>query len=67
MINKKNQSKSSIGDAHAYLRFVKNMGGRVQLCKVQFSSYIIQGLVNLDQVKVTNTGVGFYLELEAKK
>lgn len=67
MKSKKNQNNSSVGDSHACLKFVKNMGGRVQLCKIQFSSYIIQRLVNLDQVKVTNTGMGFYLELDAKK
>ncbi|RUR72505.1 hypothetical protein ACF3DV_02405 [Chlorogloeopsis fritschii PCC 9212] len=46
------------------LQYIRNHGGSAQLCDIKFSSDIVQRLINRRLVKVTNTGKGFYLQLE---
>ncbi|MFQ4141393.1 hypothetical protein [Chlorogloeopsis sp. ULAP02] len=46
------------------LQYIRNHGGSAQLCDIKFSNDIVQRLISRKLVKVTNTGKGFYLQLE---
>jgi hypothetical protein len=59
----KTSSKKS-ADNNACLLFLKNKGGRAKLSELTFSQTMIQDLITKNIAKVTNTGAGYYLELE---
>ncbi|ODH02973.1 hypothetical protein A4S05_21680 [Nostoc sp. KVJ20] len=42
-------------------------GGSTRLCHINFSLSVIQMLVNQRKVKISNTGAGFFVELEDVK
>jgi hypothetical protein len=46
------------------LEYLRRCGGNAQLCSISFSLGVIQTLVNRKLVKVSNTGAGFYIQLE---
>ncbi|MEH2151701.1 hypothetical protein [Nostoc sp.] len=46
------------------LQYLRRCGGSARLCTITFSLSIIQTLVNRKLVKVTNTGAGFFVELD---
>jgi hypothetical protein len=46
------------------LEYLHRCGGSVRLCNISFSLGVIQTLLNRKLVKITNTGAGFYIELE---
>ncbi|MBC1299710.1 hypothetical protein GNF11_33415 [Nostoc sp. UCD122] len=49
------------------LQYLRRCGGSARLCSIKFSLGVIQGLVNQRKVKITNTGAGFYVQLEDAK
>lgn len=49
------------------LQYLSRCGGSARLCSINFSLGVIQTLVNRNLVKVTNTGAGFFVELEDVK
>ncbi|MDZ7970244.1 MULTISPECIES: hypothetical protein [unclassified Nostoc] len=46
------------------LQYLRRCGGSARLCSINFSLGVIQTLVNQRRVKITNTGAGFYVQLE---
>lgn len=46
------------------LQYLRRCGGSARLCTINFSLSVIQTLVNQRKVKITNTGAGFYVQLE---
>ena len=49
------------------LQYLRRCGGSARLCTINFSLSVIQTLVNQRKVKITNTGAGFYVQLEDSK
>jgi len=49
------------------LQYLRRCGGSARLSSIKFSLSLIQALVNQKLVKVTNTGAGFYVELNEGK
>ncbi|MBD2731384.1 hypothetical protein H6G96_35080 [Nostoc sp. FACHB-892] len=49
------------------LQYLGRCGGSDRLCSINFSLSVIQMLVNQRKVKITNTGAGFYVQLEESK
>lgn len=49
------------------LHYLRLCGGSARLCTINFSLSVIQTLVNRKLVKVTNTGAGFFVELDEAK
>nr|WP_322714595.1 hypothetical protein [Nostoc sp. ChiSLP03a]MDZ8215848.1 hypothetical protein [Nostoc sp. ChiSLP03a] len=49
------------------LQYLRLSGGSARLCTIKFSLGVIQTLVNCKLVKVTNTGAGFFVELDEAK
>ncbi|MCC5654060.1 hypothetical protein LC609_30635 [Nostoc sp. XA013] len=49
------------------LQYLRRCGGSARLCNIKFSLCVIQTLVNRNLVKVTNTGAGFFVELDEAK
>lgn len=49
------------------LQYLSRCGGSARLCSINFSLGVIQTLVNRNLVKVTNTGAGFFVELDEAK
>ncbi|MBD2249157.1 hypothetical protein [Nostoc sp. FACHB-888] len=49
------------------LQYLRRCGGSARLCSIKFSLCVIQTLVNRKLVKVTNTGAGFFVELDETK
>ncbi|MBD2512028.1 hypothetical protein H6G91_33185 [Nostoc muscorum FACHB-395] len=49
------------------LQYLGRCGGSARLCSINFSLSVIQMLVNQRKVKITNTGAGFYVQLEESK
>jgi len=49
------------------IQYLRRCGGSARLCSIKFSLTVIQALVNHKLVKVTNTGAGFYVELNEDK
>ncbi len=49
------------------LQYLRRCGGSARLCSINFSLSLIQTLVNQKKVKITNTGAGFYVQLEESK
>ncbi|RCJ18478.1 hypothetical protein A6770_41340 [Nostoc minutum NIES-26] len=62
----KKSNRISADNSNACLLFLKNRGGRAKLSELTFSRDIIQSLITKNIAKVTNTGIGYYLELEKK-
>ncbi|MDZ8066991.1 MAG: RNA-guided endonuclease IscB [Nostoc sp. DedQUE08] len=48
-------------------QYLRRCGGSARLCSISFSLSLIQTLVNQKKVKITNTGTGFYVQLEESK
>ena len=46
------------------IQYLRRCGGSARLCTINFSLGVIQTLVNRNLVKVTNTGAGFFVELD---
>ncbi|MHC5854427.1 hypothetical protein [Nostoc sp.] len=49
------------------LQYLSRCGGSARLCSINFSLGVIQTLVNQRRVKITNTGAGFFVELDEVK
>ncbi|QLE45203.1 hypothetical protein FD723_33310 (plasmid) [Nostoc sp. C052] len=49
------------------LQYLRRCGGSARLSAISFSLCVIQTLVNRKLVKVTNTGAGFFVELDEAK
>ncbi|MHC5771849.1 MAG: hypothetical protein ACYTXI_41290 [Nostoc sp.] len=49
------------------LQYLRRSGGSARLSAISFSLCVIQTLVNRKLVKVTNTGAGFFVELDEAK
>ncbi|MBN3890074.1 MAG: hypothetical protein HWQ43_13175 [Nostoc sp. JL31] len=49
---------------HQCIQYLHCCGGSARLCRINFSLLVIQTLVNRKLVKVTNTGAGFFVELD---
>ena len=49
------------------LQYLRSCGGSARLSAIRFSLCVIQTLVNRKLVKVTNTGAGFFVELDEVK
>ncbi|MDZ8141080.1 MAG: hypothetical protein RM049_38335 [Nostoc sp. DedQUE04] len=49
------------------LQYLRCRGGSARLCTINFSLSVIQTLVNQRKVKITNTGAGFFVELDEVK
>jgi hypothetical protein len=49
------------------LQYLRRCGGSARLYTINFSLSVIQTLVNQRKVKITNTGAGFYVQLEDSK
>jgi hypothetical protein len=49
------------------LQYLRRCGGSARLSAISFSLCVIQTLVNQRKVKVTNTGAGFFVELNEAK
>ncbi|QMS86342.1 hypothetical protein HUN01_01615 (plasmid) [Nostoc edaphicum CCNP1411] len=49
------------------LQYLSRCGGSARLCSINFSLGVIQTLVNQRRVKITNTGAGFFVELDEAK
>ncbi|MBE8969022.1 hypothetical protein [Nostoc sp. CALU 546] len=49
------------------LQYLSRCGGSARLCTINFSLSVIQTLVNQRRVKITNTGAGFFVELDEAK
>ncbi|MHC5755178.1 MAG: hypothetical protein ACYT04_45255 [Nostoc sp.] len=49
------------------LQYLRRCGGSARLCTINFSLGVIQTLVNRKLVKITNTGAGFFVELDEAK
>lgn len=49
------------------LQYLRRCGGSARLSAIRFSLCVIQTLVNRKLVKVTNTGAGFFVELDEAK
>ena len=63
------KSTHSIPTDHSSLclQYLRRCGGSAPLCTINFSLGVIQTLVNLKLVKITNTGAGFFVELDEAK
>ncbi|BBD70068.1 hypothetical protein NIES4072_64480 [Nostoc commune NIES-4072] len=49
------------------LQYLGRCGGSARLGSIKFSLSVIQTLVNQRKVKISNTGTGFFVELEDAK
>lgn len=49
------------------LQYLRRCGGSARLCHINFSLSVIQTLVNQKRVNISNTGAGFFIELEDSK
>ncbi|WP_190916839.1 hypothetical protein [Nostoc sp. FACHB-892] len=49
------------------IQYLRRCGGSARLCHINFSLSVIQTLVNQKRVKISNTGAGFFIELEDSK
>ncbi|MEH2002688.1 MAG: hypothetical protein V7L00_28815 [Nostoc sp.] len=61
---RKSTYPTSTDQSSLCLQYLRRCGGSARLCSINFSLCVIQALVNRKLVKVTNTGAGFYVELE---
>ncbi|MBC6432186.1 hypothetical protein FM036_16035 [Nostoc sp. HG1] len=49
------------------IQYLRRCGGSARLSSIKFSLSVIQMLVNHKLVKITNTGTGFFVELDEAK
>ncbi|MBD2535826.1 hypothetical protein H6G97_43345 [Nostoc flagelliforme FACHB-838] len=49
------------------IQYLRRCGGSARLCHINFSLSVIQTLINQRRVKISNTGAGFFIELEDSK
>ncbi|MBW4457775.1 MAG: hypothetical protein KME55_36940 [Nostoc indistinguendum CM1-VF10] len=49
------------------IQYLRRCGGSARLCHINFSLSVIQTLLNQKRVKISNTGAGFFIELEDSK
>ncbi|MBD2536766.1 hypothetical protein H6G97_49025 [Nostoc flagelliforme FACHB-838] len=49
------------------IQYLRRCGGSARLCHINFSLSVIQTLINQRKVKISNTGAGFFIELEDSK
>ncbi|OYD99953.1 hypothetical protein [Nostoc sp. 'Peltigera membranacea cyanobiont' 232] len=64
---KKSTSPTSTDQSSQCLQYLGRCGGSARLGSIKFSLGVIQALVNRKLVKVTNTGAGFFVELDEAK
>ncbi|AVH63642.1 hypothetical protein [Nostoc sp. 'Peltigera membranacea cyanobiont' N6] len=64
---RKSTYPATTDQSHQCLQYLRRCGGSARLCSIKFSLGVIQGLVNQRKVKITNTGAGFYVQLEESK
>ena len=67
MPKKKSTYPSSTDHSSLCLQYLRRCGGSARLCHINFSLNVIQTLVNQKRVKISNTGAGFFIELEDSK
>lgn len=61
---KKSTYPATTDQSSLCLKYLGRCGGSARLCSINFSLSVIQTLVNQRKVKITNTGAGFYVQLE---
>ncbi|MEH2355972.1 hypothetical protein [Nostoc sp.] len=61
---RKSTHPTSADHSSLCLQYLRRCGGSARLCTINFSLNVIQTLVNRKLVKVTNTGAGFFVELD---
>ncbi|OYE00693.1 hypothetical protein [Nostoc sp. 'Peltigera membranacea cyanobiont' 232] len=61
---RKSTYPATTDQSYQCLQYLRRCGGSARLCSIKFSLGVIQGLVNQRKVKITNTGAGFYVQLE---
>lgn len=64
---RKSTHPTSTDQSSLCLQYLRRSGGSARLCTIKFSLGVIQTLVNRKLVKVTNTGAGFFVELDEAK
>ncbi|MBW4456794.1 MAG: hypothetical protein KME55_31230 [Nostoc indistinguendum CM1-VF10] len=64
---KKSTYPTSTDQFSLCLQYLRRCGGSARLCHINFSLSVIQTLVNQKRVKISNTGAGFFIELEDSK
>ncbi|MGJ5629875.1 hypothetical protein [Nostoc sp. CALU 1950] len=64
---RKSTYPTSTDQSSLCLQYLGRCGGSARLCSINFSLSVIQMLVNQRKVKITNTGAGFYVQLEESK
>ncbi|AVH64104.1 hypothetical protein [Nostoc sp. 'Peltigera membranacea cyanobiont' N6] len=64
---RKSTYPAATDQSHQCLQYLRRCGGSARLCTINFSLGVIQTLVNRNLVKVTNTGAGFFVELDEAK
>ncbi len=64
---RKSTHPTSTDQSSLCLQYLGRCGGSARLCSINFSLSVIQMLVNQRKVKITNTGAGFYVQLEESK
>ena len=67
MPKKKSTHPTPTDNSSLCLQYLHRCGGSARLCTINFSLSVIQTLVNRKLVKVTNTGAGFFVELDETK
>ncbi|BBD70015.1 hypothetical protein NIES4072_72520 [Nostoc commune NIES-4072] len=64
---KKSTHPTPTDNSSLCLQYLRHCGGSARLCHINFSLSVIQTLVNQKRVKISNTGAGFFIELEDSK
>ncbi len=64
---RKSTHPAPIDNSSLCIQYLRRCGGSARLCSISFSLSVIQTLVNQRKVKITNTGAGFFIELEDAK
>ncbi len=64
---RKSTYPTSTDQSSLCLQYLRRCGGSARLCHINFSLSVIQTLVNQKRVKISNTGAGFFIELEDAK
>ncbi|WP_100897710.1 hypothetical protein [Nostoc flagelliforme] len=64
---RKSTYPTSTDQSSLCIQYLRSCGGSARLCHINFSLSVIQTLVNQKRVKISNTGAGFFIELEDSK
>ncbi|WP_100902226.1 hypothetical protein [Nostoc flagelliforme] len=64
---KKSTHPTAADHSSLCIQYLRRCGGSARLCHINFSLSVIQTLVNQRKVKISNTGAGFFIELEDSK